>query len=256
MHTKPTSDNETSAELARRRSSFFSDVIDGLYGYWSSRGSFPTAVVMLRPVHALDSSSDADIPLQPNRRDLHLQLLDPFITPLIRQERLTFAELGEAMAASPDAPSEQVDEDLRWRWLMSAVRRRVVVEHAGAKPEWCTWDLTNAGRRTSGPVAALGPIARLLGIGSVLAFLAILPVSDILHMRSETAWLLIGLAPAVLGTTLALFQRARARTPDVLRQVCQRERDVQSALSAQIGVPPWWPPEPPTDLTLPPHARK
>jgi len=222
-------------------------LIELAYGYWTKRGRFPTFVLMLRPVHALQVSSGPNLLrplLHPKLRDLHLQFLDPVITPVIRHERLTFAELRETMTADTDAPHAEIDEQLLWRWLMSAVRRRLVVAPPGVEFNQCTWDLTNVGMRTSGPGAALGPIARLLGVGSVLAVLAeftkIAPLSEILHVDSGIALGIIGVVPALLSGAVMVFLAARRRMPILIRQVSQREREVR-ALLERSNVVPWWP---------------
>ena len=95
-----------------------SDNLGLFYWYWWRRGSLPPALLMLTPSGALVESDPSTV-LDPRVRDQHLQFLDPIITPLLQDERLTFDELRAAIESrrrpDNDDPDRRFDSDRRGR---------------------------------------------------------------------------------------------------------------------------------------------
>ena len=190
-------------------------------------------------VHSVDLGAAAADPLSPSSRDVHLVALRDEVLPLLKDQRLTTAEVLHAGQADRPKVFGPLDLELVWRVLNYAERHRYVTHQAatGDSPRQWVWDLTPEGHTQVSLFAILTKRAKYGGILGLAAAFAALFGADV---KKVTAYLLAALI-AFAAFMWLMVLTFRWLTPHAVEAIKRREAEVQDARE-RAGMAPWWPP--------------
>lgn len=187
----------------------------------------------------VDAGAAAADPLSPRFRDIHLMALRDDVLRLLKDQRLTTAEVLHAGQAERPKVFGALDMELVWRVLDYAERHRYVTHEAapGDQPRRWVWDLTPEGHTQVSLYAILTKRAKYGSIlGLAAAFAALLGA----EVKKVTAYLL-GALIAFAAFVWLMDVTFRWLTPYAVEGVKKREEEVQAARE-RAAMAPWWPP--------------
>jgi hypothetical protein len=183
----------------------------------------------------------SDLLLAPNNRDSHLIAITHAVLPLLRYQRLTADELLTEGLIQRRGHFQHIDEDLLWRGLMHAERRRwaTQVPAPSRVPRDSQWDLTEEGLTQVSLLGLLGKRAKLAGILGLIGLGTGLAEPLGVDLRTAIWIALVPLALFASMFTLYWWGLQMTHRP-ALRAARKREDEVQLAC-VERGIKPWWP---------------
>jgi hypothetical protein len=179
----------------------------------------------------------------PDRRDLHLFLLADELVLRLSWSRYSFEELILLTCQKYPQASASLNDDLVWRALTLAERRRWVIRAetlSNGQGEFL-WDITKEGETQSSSVRL---VSEKLRVGALIGFCGL----TVAVFTGEVAdFARIVLVLLVGGFLFQLVQIAflRSLVPYGIDLMNAREAEIHEALS-RGGAEPWWPPRPET----------
>jgi hypothetical protein len=177
--------------------------------------------------------------LTPHQRDSHLFLIADSVLGVLKRQRLTCGEILAAGRVKDHGVFKNIDEDLLWRGLMYAERKRWVTKAASdaASPRDSQWDLTDEGQTQASLIAMLNKRAKY---GAILGLIAVVALGIGVKERTAVRWV----GGALVFFAVWFFVQVGLVMKGVRRYalpaVKQREADVQDA-RLRSGIDPWWP---------------
>jgi hypothetical protein len=179
----------------------------------------------------------------PVERDSHLGLLDIDGLPLLRDRRLSLAELTEIARRREDlmllARTDLAPVPVLWRWLRDASRRRLIEPAEPTTPAAATstWDLTDAGlaaiRRDESFIEWLTRTVRTHWAGSVALLGAVVGLFGAAAVRHSLAAVVPYLLAAVGGLVASVI------VSELIDRVLARRREPEGRYSKfkRAGLP-------------------